>query len=56
MFGIIELLPFLFVGLILQWLRHIGQKPPQPPVDPEANFKKAVADYLAAALTDAKSS
>jgi hypothetical protein len=52
MFGIIELLPFLFVGFILQWLVRLGQKPAPPAPNPEADLKKAVAEYLAAALSD----
>jgi hypothetical protein len=52
MFGIIELLPFLFVGLILQWLVHLGQKPDQPAASPDADLKKAMAEYLAATLSD----
>lgn len=52
MFGIIELLPFLFVGLILQWLVGLGQKPAQPAASPDADLKKAMAEYLAAVLSN----
>ncbi|NJN22806.1 MAG: hypothetical protein HC812_18575 [Leptolyngbya sp. RL_3_1] len=46
MFGLIEIVPLLFVGLILKLLVDSGQ-PPAPAPDPEAAFKKALAEYLA---------
>lgn len=46
MFGLIEIFPLLFVGLILKLLVDSG-KSPAPSPDPDAAFKKAIAEYLA---------
>jgi hypothetical protein len=56
MFGIIELLPFLFVGLILKLLVQTDQESHPSEADADGNLKKALAEYLTASLTHTKGS